>query len=191
MFHNLQVYLRKDRELHIRFSKSPSTLAQSDSRRLRLETGDKTTTPNHPAPTLIQTGPQPDNPSPMAQDIRGHSWRSFAAAHLAPIKDYIAHRSSDPQTTHYHPHHHFFHHHLPNENGYDNGDAKKSSWRSTAKRSYSDSDGVTSTEKIVLLPGWASRRYRAGPELSNRTGTASVPLSVLRGQTLMVRRFPV
>lgn len=190
MLHHLQVYLRKDRDIHIRCSKSPSTLAQSDSRKLRLETGDKTTTPTHPSPKSIRTGPQPDNPSPMAQDMRGHSWRSRAAAHLTPIKDYIAHRGSDPQATHYHSHH-FFHHHLPSENGYDNGDAKKSSWRRSAKRSFSDSDGVMSTEKIVLLPGWASRRYRAGPELSNRTGTAFGPLSVLRGQALMVRRFPV
>jgi hypothetical protein len=173
MFHHLQVYLRKDRDLHIRFSKSPSTLAQSDSRKLRLETGDKTTTPNHPAP-LIRSDPQPDDSSsPMAQDMRGHSWRSSAVAHLSSIKDHITHRVSDPQATHHHHLSHFFHSHLPGENGYDDGDAKKHSLPGFAKRSHSYSDGVTSAEKVVLLPGWASRRYRAGPELHNRPGTIS------------------
>lgn len=175
MFHHLQVYLRKDRDLHIRFSKSPSTLAQSDSRKLRLEPGDKTTTPSHPAP-LIRSDPQPDDSSsPMAYDMRGHSWRSSAKAHLSSIKDHITHHVSDPQAAHHHHHHlpHLFHSHPPGENGYDDGDAKKHSLPGFAKRSHSYSDGVTSAEKVVLLPGWASRRYRAGPELHNRPGTIS------------------
>jgi hypothetical protein len=174
MFHHLQVYLRKDRDLPLRFSKSPSTLAQS---KLRLA-ADETKTPGYPTP-LIRIDPRPDNSSPMTQ---GHSWRSFAAAHLAPIKGYLGHRGDDHQATPQHHQHHYHHHHLlhnplTSEDGYDDGEAKKHSWtpfasRKLAKRSYSDSDGVTSTERIVLLPGWASRRYRAGMELSNRTGTS-------------------
>ena len=189
MFHHLQVYLRKDREFpDIRFSISPSTLAQGVCRKLRLAS-DKTTTPGHPAAPLIRIEPWTDNSSPaspMAQPQ--HSWRSFASTHLAPIKDYLAPRG-DPQAPHHHHshhhhhHHHLFHRHLSSEVGYEDGDAKKHSWshfasRRFVKRSFSDPEGVTGTERIVLLPGWASRRYHAGPELSNRTGTLP-PHSVL------------
>ena len=181
MFHHLQVYLRKDREFpDIRFSISPSTLAQGVCRKLRLAS-DKTTTPGHPAVPLIRIDPCQGSSSPaslMAQPQ--HSWRSFATSHLAPIKDYLAPRG-DPQAPlynhhHHHHHHHFFHRTPTSEVAYDDSDAKKHSWshfasRRFVKRSFSDPEGVTGTERIVLLPGWASRRYRAGPELSNRTGT--------------------
>jgi hypothetical protein len=170
MFHHLQVYLRQDRDLRLHFFKPPSSLAPSDSRKIRLRdtTNETTTTPSYSAP-LIRIDPQPDNSSPMAQ----HSWRSFASTHLAPIKDYLA-NLSDNQTPPLH-HQHFRYH--TSEIGSDDGDAKKqTSWtpfssRRFANRSYSEPDGVTGAEKIVLLPGWASRRYRAGSELSNRTGT--------------------
>jgi|SRR6266850_2550864 len=104
----------------------------------------------------------------MAQDMHGHSWRSRVAAHLAPVKEYLPHHG------HLHIHHH---HNPPTETGYVDGDAKKHSWshlasRMFARRSYSDPDATTSTERVVLLPGWASRRYRAGPELSSRTGAS-------------------
>jgi hypothetical protein len=106
----------------------------------------------------------------MAQEMRGHSFRSFAAAHFAPIKDYLVHR--DPLSTHHHHHHH----HVSTEVGYAEGDARKHSRihfsGHRTKRSYSDSDAATSNERVVLLPGWVSRRYRAGPELSNRAGAS-------------------
>lgn len=176
MFHHLQVYLRQDRDLPFHFFKPSSILTPSDSRKIRLRdtTNETTTTPSYSAP-LIRIDPQPDNSSPMTQ----HSWRSFASTHLAPIKDYLA-QFSDQQTP-------FHHNHLRYQNGEigcDDGDAKKqTSWtpfssRRFVNRFYSEPDGVTGTERIVLLPGWASRRYRAGSELSNRTGTSSRPLSV-------------
>ena len=106
----------------------------------------------------------------MAQDMHAHSWRSRVAAHLAPMKEYLPH--------HQHQHLHPNHHSLTTEAGCVDGDAKKHSWsqfasRMFAKRSLSDPDSLTSIgmERIVLLPGWASRRYRDGPELPNRTGT--------------------
>jgi hypothetical protein len=168
MFHHLQVYLRQDRDLRLHFFKPPSNLAPSDSRKIRLrDTTDETTTnPSYSAP-LIRIDSEPDNSSPMTQ----HSWRSFASAHLSPIKDYLAH-PSDHQTPF---HHHHFRYHT-SEVGCDDSDAKKqTSWnpfssRRFANRSYSEPDVVAGTEKIVLLPGWASKRYRAGSELSNRTG---------------------
>jgi hypothetical protein len=169
MLHHLQVYLRQDRDLRIHFFKPPSGLAPSDSRKIRLRdtTNETTTTPSYSTP-LIRIDPQPDNSSPMTQN----SWRSFASAHLTPIKDYLA-NLSDHQTPFHH--HHFRYHN--DEIGCDDRDARKqTSWtpfssRRFANRSYSEPDGVTGAEKIVLLPGWASRRYRAGSELSNRTGT--------------------
>ena len=167
MFQHLQVYLRQDRELRLHFFKPPSNLAPSDSRKIRLrDTTNETTTPSYSAP-LIRID-QPDNSSPMTQ----HSWRSFASTHLAPIKDYLAH-SADHQTPFHHPH---FRYHT-SEVGCDDSDAKKqTSWnpfssRRFGNRSYNETDGVTGTERIVLLPGWASKRYRAGSELSNRKGT--------------------
>lgn len=173
MFHHLQVYMRQDRDLRLHFFKPPSSLAPSDSRKIRLRdtTNETTTTPSYTAP-LIRIDPQPDDSSPMTQN----SWRSFASTHFAPIKDYLA-QLSDHQTPFHHPH---FRYHN-GEIGCDDGDTKKqTSWtpfssRRFANRSYSEPDGVTSAERIVLLPGWASRRYRAGSELSNRTGT--VPLA--------------
>ncbi|KAH9072237.1 hypothetical protein EDB83DRAFT_2517012 [Lactarius deliciosus] len=87
----------------------------------------------------------------MAQDMRGRSWRSFAAARLAPIKDYLV-QQRDVRLTRSDP--------LPNENGFLDGATKKPSWtQRLAKRSNSDPDDVATTEKVVLLPGWASRRY--------------------------------
>lgn len=111
----------------------------------------------------------------MAQEMRGHSsFRSLAATYLAPIKDYLPHRDH-----HSSPYHHHHHHHLISEIAHVDGDAKKHSWthfssHRFSKRSYSDSDtAVTSTERIVLLPGWASRRYHAEPGLSNRASGTS------------------
>ena len=169
MFHHLQVYLRQDRELRLHFFKPPPSIAPSDPRKIRLRdtTNETTTTTNYSAPS-IRIDPQPDNSSPMTQ----HSWRSLASSHLAPIKDYLA-NLSDHQTP-FHQHHFRYH---DSEIGCDGNDAKKqTSWtpfisRRFANRSYSEPDGVTGAERIVLLPGWASRRYRAGSELSNRTGT--------------------
>ena len=184
MFHHLQVYLRQDRDLPLHFFKPPSILVPSDSCKIRLRdtTNETTATPSYSAP-LIRIDPRPDNSSPMTQ----HSWRSFASTHLTPIKDYLA-QFSDQQTP--------FHHRYQNgEIGCDDGDAKKQtsrtpfSTRRFTNRFYSEPDGVTGTEKVVLLPGWASRRYRAGSELSNRTGTSSRPLSV-RGKTLIVSQVP-
>jgi hypothetical protein len=170
MFHHLQVYLRQDRDLRLHFFKPPSNLAPSDSRKIcPRDTTNETTTvtsPSYSAP-LIRIEPQPDNSSPMTQ----HSWRSFASTHLSPIKDYLAH-PSDHQTS---LHHHHFRYHT-SEIGCDDSDARKqSSWnpfssRRFASRSYGEPDVVTGAEKIVLLPGWASKRYRAGSELSNSTG---------------------
>jgi len=170
MFHHLQVYLRQDRDFPLHFFKPASTLAPSDPYKIRLRdtTNETTTAPSYSAP-LIRIDPQPDNTSPMSQ----HSWRSFASSHLTPIKDYLAHLSDHQTPLH---NHHFRYH--TSEIGYDDGDAKKqTSWTSFSSRRftnrfYSEPDGVTGAEKIVLLPGWASRRYRAGSELSNRTGTS-------------------
>jgi hypothetical protein len=173
MFHHLQVYLRQDRGVPLHFFKPPSSLAPSDSRKIRLrdttnETVETTTTPNYSAP-LIRIDPQSDNPSPMTQ----HSWRSFASSHLTPIKDYLA-QFSDNQTPIHHQNDFRYHN---GGIGCEDGDAKKqTSWapfssRRFTNRFYSEPDGVTGTEKIVLLPGWASRRYHAGSDLSNRTGT--------------------
>lgn len=168
MFHHLQVYLRQDRELPLHLFKPHSNLAPSDSRKIRPRdtTNETTTTPSYSIPS-IRIESQPDNSSPMTQ----HSWRSFASTHLAPIKDYLAH-PSDPQTP---PHHHHFRYHT-SEIGCEDSDAKKqTSWnpfssRRFASRSYSEQDGVTGSERIVLLPGWASKRYRAGSEVPNHTG---------------------
>ncbi|KAH9066574.1 hypothetical protein EDB87DRAFT_437645 [Lactarius vividus] len=87
----------------------------------------------------------------MAQDMRGRSWRTFAAARLAPIKDYLV-QQRDLRLTRSDP--------LPNENGFPDGATKRPSWtQRLAKRTNSDSDDVATTEKVVLLPGWASKRY--------------------------------
>lgn len=87
----------------------------------------------------------------MAQDMRGRSWRTFAAARLAPIKDYLV-QQRDVRLTRSDP--------LPNENGFPDGATKRPSWtQRLTKRSNSDSDDVATNEKVVLLPGWASRRY--------------------------------
>jgi hypothetical protein len=121
--------------------------------------------------------------------MHGHSWRSRVAAHLAPVKEYL------PNQGHFHIHHHHHHHHNPpTETGCADGDAKKHTWshlasRMFARRSYTDPDAMTSTERVVLLPGWASRRYRAGPELSSRTGASCRFL--FKEKSLMVRRCPV
>jgi hypothetical protein len=190
MFHHLQVYLRQDRDLPLHFFKPPPSLAPSDSRKIRLRdtTNETTTTPSYSAP-LIRIDPQPDNSSSMTQN----SWRSFASTHFAPIKDYLA-QLSDHQTPFHHPQIRYHN----GEIGCDDGDTKKqTSWtpfssRRFANRSYSEPDGVTSAERIVLLPGWASRRYRAGSELSNRTGT--VPLAAtfcIRARRSLFRRRPV
>lgn len=104
------------------------------------------------------------------------------------MKEYLPHHHN----LHLHPNHH----NLTTEAGYVDGDAKKHSWsqfasRMFAKRSFSDPDALTSTgtERIVLLPGWASRRYREGPELPCRAGTSQ--LFLFGENTLMVRRYPV
>ncbi len=186
MFHHLQVYLRQDRDLRLRLFKSPPTLVPSDSRKIRLATNDLETTTSYSAP-LIRVDPQPDNSSSMAQP----SWRSFAATHLAPIKDYLAHRSDQPSTFH-----HSFFRYPASEIGCDDGDAKKqTSWtpfssRRFVNRSYGEPESVTGTESIVLLPGWASRRYRAGSELSNRTGKLLLATFCIRSQTPMVSQVP-
>jgi len=180
MLHHLQVYLRQDRDLPLHFFKPLSSLDPSDSRKIRLRdtTNETTTSPSYSAP-LIRIDSQPENSSPMTQ----HSWRSFASNHLAPIKDYLANRN-DHQTPFHHSH---FRYHN-GEIGCDNGDAKKqTSWtpfssRMFGNRPYSEQDSVTGAERIVLLPGWASRRYRAGSELSNRTGT-------FRSHSFCIRRY--
>ena len=87
----------------------------------------------------------------MAHDMRQYSWRSLAATRLAPIKDYLAQRG--PQPLRLDP--------VPTEIR-----SKKQSWsqfasQRLARRSSGDSDAAVGVEKIVLLPGWASRRYRA------------------------------
>ena len=171
MFHHLQVYLRQDRDL-LHFFKPSSSPAPSNSRKIRLRdtTNETATTPSYSSP-LIRIVPQPDNSPPMTQN----SWKSFASTHLAPIKDYLA-NLSDHQTP-FHSQDLRYHN---GEIGCDDGDAKKqTTWtpfssRRFANRSYSEPNGVTVAERIVLLPGWASRRYRdrAGSELSNRTGTS-------------------
>ncbi|KAI9508173.1 hypothetical protein F5148DRAFT_1284339 [Russula earlei] len=108
----------------------------------------------------------------MAHDMRGHL-RAFAAARFAPIKDYLGHLDTSTVSVHHH-HHREHHHHPTTEIGHVDGDAKKHSWSHLtnrfSRRSYSDPEAVTSLERIVLLPGWASRRYRAGSELSSRAG---------------------
>jgi hypothetical protein len=95
----------------------------------------------------------------MAQDMRGRSWRSLAAARLAPIKDYLAQRDLRPPRSDS----------LSAENVYPNdGAPKRPSWSQRwTGRSNSDADDVVTTERVVLLPGWASKRYRPPP---NRTG---------------------
>jgi hypothetical protein len=111
---------------------------------------------------------------PMAQDMHAHSWRSRVAAHLAPMKEYLPYHQH-----HHHLHPHPNHHNLATEASYVDGEARKPSWsqfasRMFAKRSFGDPDVLTSsgTERIVLLPGWASRRYRDGPALPGRAGTS-------------------
>ncbi|KAI0305990.1 hypothetical protein B0F90DRAFT_1695185 [Multifurca ochricompacta] len=100
----------------------------------------------------------------MAQDMRGRSWKSLAAARLAPFKDYLVQQS-------------MLRDFLPSEVGYVNGVAKMQSWtqfasQRPATRSNSGSDVVTGMERVVLLPGWASRRYQVKGDPSNRAGTA-------------------
>jgi hypothetical protein len=84
---------------------------------------------------------------------------------------------SDHQTPFHHHHHrdHHFRYHTSEISCDDSDTKKQTSWnpfssRRFANRSCSEPEGVTGTERIVLLPGWASKRYRAGSELSNRTG---------------------
>jgi hypothetical protein len=90
----------------------------------------------------------------MAQDTHGRSWRTFAAARLAPIKDYLQ-RDRDPRPTRDTP---------SAENGYPDGPPKRPSWsQRLARRSNSDSDDVPTMERVVLLPGWASKRYHKLP----------------------------
>ncbi|KAI0255750.1 hypothetical protein BJV78DRAFT_1358435 [Lactifluus subvellereus] len=101
----------------------------------------------------------------MAHDMRGSSWKSLASTHLAPIKDYLTHRGPQPLRRET----------VPPEIGCISGGPKKHSWTQFAgqrlvRRSNSDSDVMASAEKIVLLPGWASRRYRAALESSDRAG---------------------
>ncbi|KAI9464529.1 hypothetical protein BJY52DRAFT_824562 [Lactarius psammicola] len=106
----------------------------------------------------------------MAQDMRGRSWRSLAgvaAARLAPIKDYLVQR--DPRPTRGDP--------LPNQNGFPDGATKRPSWtQRLARRSNSDSDDVATTEKVVLLPGWASRRYH--PQVGPSNNFAGAPYDI-------------
>ena len=106
--------------------------------------------------------------------MHAHSWRSRVAAHLAPVKEYLPYHQHHQHHIHPHPNHL----NLTTETSYVDGEAKKPSWsqfasRMFAKRSFSDSDVLSSTgtERIVLLPGWASRRYRDGPALPSRAGT--------------------
>jgi hypothetical protein len=160
VFQQLQSYFRKDRHLHTAFSIPPQPQVK------------KRRPPSYP-PRKPKLHFQSDDPFRMAQDMHGHSWRSRVAAHLAPVKEYLPHHGH----LHIHHHHHHHHHNPPTQTECVDGDAKKHSWshlagRMFARRSYSDSDATTSTERVVLLPGWASRRYRAGPGLSNRTGAS-------------------
>jgi phosphatidate phosphatase APP1 len=84
----------------------------------------------------------------MAQDMRGRSWRSLTAR-LNPIKEYLRPTPSDAPSA---------------ENGYPDGTTKRPSWsQRLAGRSNSDSDDVVTTERVVLLPGWASKRYHKLP----------------------------
>lgn len=95
----------------------------------------------------------------MAQDMRGRSWRSLAAARLAPIKDYLVQRDLRPTRSD------------TTEIGYLDGAAKRPSWsQRLSKRSNSDSDDVATAERVVLLPGWASKRYGSQVGASNRAG---------------------
>jgi hypothetical protein len=94
----------------------------------------------------------------MAEDMRGRSWRSLAAARLAPLKDYLVQRDLRPTRSDS----------LSTEIGYPDGAPKRPSWsQRLTKRSNSDSDDVATTERVVLLPGWASKRYHPP---SNRAG---------------------
>jgi hypothetical protein len=93
----------------------------------------------------------------MAQDMRGFSFRSLAASRLAPIKDYIAQRGPQPWNRET----------LPAAGiaslNADSGKQSRTQFASPrlSKRSNSESDAVAGAEKIVVLPGWASRKYRA------------------------------
>ncbi len=115
--------------------------------------------------------------------MRGRSWRSLAGsavARLAPLKDYIVQRDLRPTRSDL----------LPTESGYPDGTAKKPSWsQRLAKRSNSDPDEVASTEKVVLLPGWASKTYRTQIEPSNHAGAHDC--SMLDKSSLIVRRFTI
>ena len=120
----------------------------------------------------------------MARDMLGHL-RTSAAAKVAHIKEHLAHHDLYPT-----------HHRASAELAHADGDSKKhSSWSHFTsgrfmKRSYSDSDAVASKEKIVLLPGWVSRKYHGGPELSNRAGNSPRHF-LFKEKSLMVRRCPV
>jgi len=121
----------------------------------------------------------------MAQDMRGRSWRSLAgvaAARLAPIKDYLA-AQRDLRLTRSDP--------LPTENGFPDGATKRLSWtQRLSKRTNSDSDDVATTERVVLLPGWASKRYHPQIELSNKRAGAHDCL-MFEKNSLIVRRCTI
>ena len=107
----------------------------------------------------------------MAQEMRGRSWRSYAAARLAPklapIKDYLQ-RDRDLRPTRGD--------NLLAENGYAaEGSTKRPSWSQRwTGRSNSDSEDVATTERVVLLPGWVSKRYH---KLPYSAGTHNLCLS--------------
>ena len=101
----------------------------------------------------------------MAQDMPGgpgRSWRSLAVARLAPklapIRDYLQRDRPVRGDS------------LPIENGYAaDGSTKRPSWSQRwTGRSNSDSEDVATAERVVLLPGWVSRRYH---KLPYRAGT--------------------
>ncbi|KAI0272707.1 hypothetical protein BC834DRAFT_817656 [Gloeopeniophorella convolvens] len=101
--------------------------------------------------------------------MRGRSWKALASAsssRLSSFKEYIAQRDLKPVRRDL----------QPGENGYIDGAAKKQSWTQWAGQKLvkkaGEADGSMSMEKIVLLPGWASRRYRADEEPFDNTSAS-------------------
>ncbi|KAA1468924.1 hypothetical protein DENSPDRAFT_834421 [Dentipellis sp. KUC8613] len=93
----------------------------------------------------------------MASDMRPRYWKTLASAsssRLSTLKDYIAQRDLKPQRKEL----------RPGDAGYTAGETKKQSWAQWAGQKIAKrmEDAGGSSEKVVLFPGWASRRYHGG-----------------------------
>ncbi|TFY81111.1 hypothetical protein EWM64_g2908, partial [Hericium alpestre] len=89
--------------------------------------------------------------------MRPKYWKSLTSAsssRLSVVKDYISQRDFKPRKDQ-----------RPGEPGYTEGQSKRQSWAQWAGQKIAkrlDDVGGGSSEKVILFPGWASRRYHEG-----------------------------